>query len=64
MWIYLHDRLLTNESLCDNYLHPSVVSGVCKTNSVHLGHTFRNCVKPREFWLKLQVSILDLDFWE
>ena len=38
MWVSLHDRLLTNESLCDCHLHPNGVCGVCKTNIENLGH--------------------------
>ena len=64
MWIFLHDRLLMNESLCDRHLDPDGVCGVCKTNIENLGRAFRNCVKACEFWLKLGVSIYDLDFWE
>ena len=64
MWVSLHDRLLTNESLYDRHIHLDVVCGVCKTNIENLCHALRNYVKAREFWLKLGVSIHDLDFWE
>ena len=60
----MHDRLLTNKFLCDRHLHPDGVCGLCKTSVENLGHAFRNCVKAREFWLKLGVFIHDLDFWE
>ena len=64
MWVSLHDRLLKNESLYDRHLYLDGVCGVCKTNIENLCHALRNCVKAREFWLKLGVSIHDLDFWE
>ena len=37
---------------------------MCKTNIENLGHAFRNCAKAPEFWLKMGISINDLDFWE
>ena len=64
MWVSLHNRLLTNESLYDPHLHLDGVCGLFKTNIENLCHALRNCVKAHEFWLKLGVFIHDLDFWE